>query len=105
MKDNIKNTTLSQIVSSDHHLTIKGHIDGIYGSKLSGWFYNEDDLEEGKLSLYVDGNEALEVIVNEYRPDVGKNLGIDDKSGFSFDLSFIEPVSYTHLTLPTICSV
>ena len=99
MKDNIKNTTLSQIVSSDHHLTIKGHIDGIYGSKLSGWFYNEDDLEEGKLSLYVDGNEALEVIVNEYRPDVGKNLGIDDKSGFSFDLSFIEQNDVVELSV------
>ena len=37
--------------------------------------------------------------------EVAERLGISTKSLYTWKAQFAKPVSYTHLTLPTICSV
>ena len=63
----------------------------------------EDDVDGLQLPIMAEGDSAEDNRGDgeeEGQPEVKRGGGEEDD-----DLSVPEPVSYTHLTLPTICSV
>ena len=61
------------------------------------------DLDEPWGSTFINNNEVL---ITEKSGKI-KLINFDSKKIYlvNHDLNYLEPVSYTHLTLPTICSV
>ena len=71
------------------------------------------DSEDGIAIMRHSATHVMAQAVQEIRPDAKLGVGPVIKDGFYYDFDVdtpftpddLKPVSYTHLTLPTICSV
>jgi hypothetical protein len=72
------------IIKSEHLFPVNGRLGGLLDGRIIGWSLNLLDKRPTKVQLYINGENFISVVANQYRDDLQRRFGVS--CGFSVEL-------------------
>jgi hypothetical protein len=83
-----RRTRRSEVQIGTGLLGASGQLDGVSDGEIFGWAVNPKNPDEpAKITAYINGRPAAEVMAVYYRPDIAERFKCSGRNGFYLDLS------------------